>query len=88
MNEVILPIPLFLNLLWNYLESCLSNLTILSEKIRMHKLCALLPKQSRATWPVKWYISTAVLPALPADSQSEMMLTSHYDLSYLVSDGK
>ena len=44
--------------------------------------------QSRATWPVKWYISTAVLPSLPADSQSEMMLTSHYDLSYLVSDGK
>ena len=44
--------------------------------------------QSRATWPVKWYMSTAVLPALPADSQSEMMLTSHYDLSYLVSDGK
>ena len=45
-------------------------------------------EQSRATWPVKWYISTAVLPSLPADSQSEMMLTSHYDLSYLVSDGK
>ena len=44
--------------------------------------------QSRATWPVNWYISTAVLPALPEDSQSEMMLTSHYGLSYLVTDGK
>ena len=44
--------------------------------------------QSRATWPVKWYISTAVLPALPDDSQSEMMLTSHYGLSYLVTDKK
>ena len=45
-------------------------------------------EQSRATWPVNWYISTAVLPALPDDSQSEMMLTSHYGLSYLVTDGK
>ena len=52
------------------------------------RILSLNYKQSRATWPVKWYISTAVLPSLPADSQSEMMLTSHYDLSYLVSDGK
>ena len=44
MNEVILPIPLFLNLLWNYLESCLSNLTILSEKICMRKFFCVVTK--------------------------------------------
>ena len=44
--------------------------------------------QTRGSYSEIWYISTAVLPALPADSQSEMLFTSHYDLSKLVIDGK
>ena len=44
--------------------------------------------QTRGRCSEIWYISTAVLPALPADSQSEMLFTSHYDLSKLVIDGK
>ena len=37
-------------------------------------------KQTRATWSEIWYISTAVLPALPAPSQSEKVV--HFALDY------
>ena len=33
-------------------------------------------------------MSTAVLPTLPADSQSEMLFTPHYELCKLVIEGK